>query len=53
MKSKRTPRLSDAELIKWVSIIGVYRMKELYFTNKIILKSAQVDLLIELGKKEK
>jgi hypothetical protein len=49
---KKTPTLSDKELIKWASILGSYRMKELYFMNKIILTKEQLDKLIEIGRYE-
>ena len=49
----KIPTLTDKELIKWISILGSYRMKELYFSNKIQLSSKQVDLLIEISKEER
>ncbi len=48
----KIPTLSDKELIKWTSILGSYRMKELYFMNKIILTKEQLDKLIEIGRCE-
>ena len=45
-------KLTDKELIKWISILGSYRMKELYFMNKINLSKDQLDKLIEIGRKE-
>lgn len=48
----KIPKLTDKELIKWTKILGTYRMKELYFMNKIQLTSAQLDLLIELSNEE-
>ena len=49
---RKIPTLSDKELIKWTSILGSYRMKELYFMNEIILTKKQVDKLIEIGRYE-
>ena len=48
----KIPTLSDKELIKWTSILGSYRMKELYFMNKISLTKDQLDKLIEIGRIE-
>lgn len=48
----KIPSLSDKELIKWTSILGSYRMKELYFMNKILLTKEQLDKLIEIGRYE-
>ena len=48
----KIPTLSDKELIKWTSILGSYRMKELYFMNKISLTKEQLDKLIEIGRFE-
>lgn len=48
----KIPTLTDKELIKWISILGTYRMKELYFMNKINLSKDQLDKLIEIGRKE-
>ena len=48
----KIPTLTDKELIKWTSILGSYRMKELYFMNKINLSGEQLDKLIEIGRKE-
>ena len=49
---KKIPTLTDKELLKWISILGTYRMKELYFMNKINLSGDQLDKLIEIGRKE-
>ena len=49
---KKIPTLTDKELLKWISILGTYRMKELYFMNKINLSGEQLDKLIEIGRKE-
>lgn len=48
----KIPTISDKELIKWTSILGSYRMKELYFMNKILLTKEQLDKLIEIGREE-
>lgn len=48
----KIPTISDKELIKWTSILGSYRMKELYFMNKISLTKEQLDKLIEIGRIE-
>lgn len=48
----KIPTLTDKELIKWTSILGSYRMKELYFMNKILLTKEQLDKLIEIGRCE-
>jgi len=48
----KIPTILDKELIKWTSILGSYRMKELYFMNKIILNKEQLDKLIEIGRCE-
>lgn len=47
------PTLSDKELIKWTSILGSYRMKELYFMGKVQLSGKQLELLINISKEEK
>ena len=44
------PTISDKELIKWTSILGSYRMKELYFMGKVQLSGKQLELLINLRK---
>lgn len=49
---KKIPTLTDKELLKWIDILGTYRMKELYFMNKINLSGEQLDKLIEIGRKE-
>lgn len=49
---KKTPTVSDKELIKWTHILGAYRMKELYFMDKINLSKEQLDIVIEIGRKE-
>ena len=48
----KIPTISDKELIKWTSILGSYRMKELYFMSKISLTKEQLDKLIEIGRIE-
>lgn len=48
----KIPTISDKELIKWTSILGSYRMKELYLMNKISLTKEQLDKLIEIGRIE-
>lgn len=48
----KIPTLSDKELIKWTSILGSYRIKELYFMGKINLTKEQLDKLIEIGRCE-
>ena len=47
------PTISDKELIKWTSILGSYRMKELYFMGKVQLSGKQLELLINISKEER
>lgn len=48
----RIPKINNKELEKWCKILGTYRIKELYMTNKIQLTPEQINRLIELGKEE-
>ena len=47
-------RLSDKELLKWIDILGVNQMLNLYIDDRIKLSSKQLDMLIAIkngGKK--
>ena len=48
---KKTPKLTDSELLKWIDILGVMKIELLYIQSKIILTPKQLDKVIELSNK--
>lgn len=49
----KIPRLNDRELMKWVGILGVEKIKWLYMESKIHLTSAQLDTIIAMKSEDK
>lgn len=43
-------KLNDKELMKFILVLGVKRVKYLYIENKIKLTQQQLDKLIEYGR---
>lgn len=41
-------KVNDKELNKLIKLLGLYRVKELYFENKLALTSKQVDYICSL-----
>lgn len=41
-------KVSDKELLKWIDILGVNTMLNLYIESKIRLTSKQIDMLIAI-----
>ena len=41
-------RVSDNEMLKWIEILGVNTFLNLYIEDKIILKSRQLNMLLNI-----
>ena len=46
--NKLPVKLNDKELIKFVSVLGVYRVKILYAENKLNLTEKQINMLVQI-----
>lgn len=41
-------KVNDKELIKFVSVLGVYKVKMLYAENKLNLTDKQINMLLQI-----
>jgi len=41
-------KVTDKELIKFVSVLGVYKVKMLYADNKLNLTDKQINMLLQI-----